>query len=613
VVDVVCRAEEVRASAQVTSTDARVLPTPDPYAGGVVLFKLRRTAENAESPVGRQKLGLRTLDNLLGALGAYAFPAFPFDRTGTLDRIGLDRWIVVDLPTDVNFYQAVALLRADPFVYPESYLPEDAGFMRVHAAGAWPVALQAPRPDRGSAEGSRPVSAGKYRLPARPPCAPPCGLGRARRRGVSWDLEMIGAPLAWKKGVGTGVGIAVIDTGVDTNHLSISANLRTKPEETPGFDADGNGVPGDWIGINFAHLAIAHGDGGPQLALGLLSNVSDWDGLSEARAASSFRGHGTAIAALAAGTGDAGERLGVAPRAWILPVDVQENLRVTESRLLEEDPRMRTVPGQPASFPPLRSPVWARAAGVAYAVSEGVRVLTCAWPPTEPHWILHDALLYAEDNCVLAVCAEKGSTPTKASPLPRVSAGEAGDRAYPARWRSSWLQTQHAGGGDVFDVWTGSVRPDFLERPLRALLVAGGAEGSPPALLGPEPDLRIPLRSPSGAASIRSAASNPRNDSSPIPDRRTAAFSVPGSAAGLVAGAAALIGALRPDLEPLAVRNALLDSADPEHAAAGLWVPGALEAALRKPRGACEAQLEQRGHQPTIAPPLWKRIKVRTE
>jgi len=579
VIDFSCQVGALRAQAQVTFSAARVLPLRDPYAGGVVLFKLRRAPDPPESPIGRQTLGFRSLDALLRRLDAHAFPAFPFDRSRTLDRVGLGRWVAIELPPGVNYYQALAWLRADRHVLPQSYWPEDGDYLRVDATEGWPAALVEPRPGPG----------------ARPPRGPqltPVAVGGTRAAGkVGWELEAIGAPQAWKRGRGDGAGVAVIDTGVDLNHVSISGNLREKREETPTFDADGNGIPGDRVGVSLAHLAIAHGAGPPRLALGLLSNVSDWSG-SDARPLPRRWGHGTALAALAAGTGDADGRLGVAPHAWILPVDIQENRRVTRSRWLDEDPRMRTSPGPPAAEPPLRSPLWARAAGVAYAVREGVRVLTCAWPPLEPTWILHDVLLYAEDNCALAVCASRGR--------PSSSAG------HPARWRAHGAQGRSS-HGELYDAWTGEVRPGFFKRPLRSLLLADGFDAPPSSRVGNEADLRVRLRSPSQDRAIRSAASDPRNDSTPLLDRRSTAFARPGAAAGLVAGAALLLSARRPDLEPLALRNALLDGARSVQGEPLLWIPGALEAAERRPRGRC-VQVEEEEH---AQKPWWERVRVR--
>ena len=577
VVEVTCQSDGLRAFAQVTFTDARVLPLRDPYAGGVVLFKLRRAPTDPADPRGRQALGLPSFDALLSRLGAYAFPAFPFDRSATRDRVGLDRWIVIELPEHVNYYESVALLRSDRNVFPQSYWPEDGDYLRVEAAQSWPIALTRPHPAPSRARSSRAPG------PNRVSVSQAVGA-----RKLGWELQGIGMPQAWSWGRGAGVGVAIIDTGVDQNHVSILGNLRRKRDETLSFDADGNGIPGDEAGVNLAHLAIAHGAGAPRLALGLLGNVSDWSG-ADAQPRARRWGHGTAVAALAAGTGDADGRLGVAPEAWILPVDIQENLRATRSRLLEEDPRMRLLPGALHSVSPLRSPLWARASGVAYAVREGVRVLTCAWPPLEPAWILRDALLYAEDNCVLSVCAVRDA-----------ASGMAG---YPARWRAS----RDSRAAAVYDAWTGSVHAGFFERQLRGLVLAGGLKTSL-AAPGHEPDLSVSLYQPSAGRAIRSAASDPRNDASPTPDRRSMVFARPGAAAGLVAGAALLISARRPDLDPLAVRNALLDGARLQQGAPTLWIPAALEAAERRREGRC-AQRDEPKEQ--AQEPWWKQVRIR--
>jgi hypothetical protein len=583
-VDVVCRAEDLHTEAQVTFTNARILPKRDPYGGGVVLFKLRRTPRVVTGPLGRQVLGLRALDRKLRALGAWVFPAFPFDRSDTLDRVGLDRWIVVDLPEHVNFYQAVELLRSDSDVYAESYLPEDADFLRVRDAGDWSVSLLEPRRSDGERDTLiKPLTHGSETPP---------------EAGLSWDLVGLGAPEAWQHGRAKGVGIAIVDTGVDANHLAISPNLRVKHDEARDFDADGNGIPGDWAGINFAHLAIVHGEGAPHLALGCASNVTDWDGIETNRTPGS-PGHGTAIAAAAAGAGGAGGRLGVAPQAWILPVDVQENFRTTVSLLLEDDPRMRTLSGSSAS---LRSPIWARAAGVAYAVREGARVLTCAWPPAEPHWILHDVLVYAEENCVLPVCSSRQDLSDEEAPL----------RGYPARWRSSWLRERGAGTGAVYDAWRGEVRSDFFQRPLRGLLMTGEGRGPGAQSLGIQPDLLAPL-SPSDSGGVTSAVSNPRNDTTPLPDRRTALFPDSTISAGLLAGAAALVTGQRPDLEPLRVRNALLDGARFESGAHRAWIPGALRVLKGRPQGSCSALLQHPGLQRADDKPFWQRVKIHVD
>jgi len=583
VVNVSCASAAVSAEAQVTFTDSATLPVDDPYGGGVALFKLRDDPAVPLDPVGRRELGFPALDAKLQALNAWALPAFPFDREGMPDRIGLDRWLVIDLRMEVNFYQAMALLRSDPAIHPESYLPQDASFLRVRERGGWPVALEKPRRYvAGDPEEELLLISDEGAF-----------LPESVRPG--WELEAIGAPEAWQQVRGRGVGIAVVDTGVDVNHSAVERNIRTKQDEQGRGDADGNGIPGDQRGINLAHLAISHGYGPPRLALGLLWNFSDWDGVHQGRDSRHW-GHGTAIAALAAGTGVAGERPGVAPQAWILPVDTQENLRTSSSQIFDEDRRMRDLPAsRPArrAMAPLRELVWARAAGIVYAATEGARVVTCAWPALGAHWILHDALLFAEDSCVVPVCA--------------IEAGSSSDEpVFPAGWRAGWLASRGAGSGAVLDLWTGETTEDWFTRTLRALLIADDPAAH--AAGTHEPDLWGPGASGQAHPGFSSAVSNPRNDVSPVPDRRRNEFRGPGMAAGLLAGAVALLVEQRPDLEPYQLREALLTGAEQVEGRPSLRLGPALEAASAQPRGSCDAP-RRRLPDRDEARSLWDRVK----
>ena len=570
---VVCRAGELRADAQITFTDARTLPVADPYQGGVVLFKLRELPKPFKAGEARAKLGLSSLDAKLDALSAQVVPAFPFDRSGARDAVGLGLWVAIDLPEGVNFYQAVSWLRADPSVHPESYLPDDGAFLRVRAQAGWPTPFtEVTRAIDPDAEG--------YRAAVR--------LSSSKRVAVNAagaELHAIGAPQVWGDEQGDGVRLAVIDTGIDVNHASLAANLLDKSNEREGDDFDGNGVPGDRFGVNLAHLAIARDEDSTRLALGVVGDVADWDGASS-RTRRDW-GHGTALASLAAGTGGDGLPLGVAPRAQIIAVDVQENLRTTLTQQRDDDPRMRDSEKPPAE---LRSSTWARAAGIAYAVGERARVLTCAWPGDEAHWILHDALLFAEDNCAIAICGP-GDEP-----------GASG--AYPSHWRESWLEHSGGGMGVVWDPWTDEDSSAPILRPLRALVVA---EVTPTA--GTSPDLVLPLRAivPSGTSA---AVSNPRNDGSSVPDRRSAPIVGSATAVGLTAGAAVIVSGAHPDLEPWAVREALVMGAAKSPAGAALSVPGALAATGRLENGgACRAILRR---EPTPEASPWPTIRVKT-
>lgn len=579
VVDVVCTSAGHRAEAQVTFTDAALHPVTDPYAGGVALFKLRKQPDGMWDPLGRRDLGLGSTDRLLEDLGAYAFPAFPFDRAGTRDRSGIGRWIVVDIPEGVNFYQAVELLRSDANVHAESYLPEDGTFVRVHALADWPVPLAVARPrDRGM-----------VKLPSIQAASFEADRSEA---SVGWELLEIGAPEAWTKSDGRGVGIAIVDTGVDIDHVAVRASLRTKPYEGSGNDSDQNGLPGDHWGANFAHLAIVHGGGTPRLATGLF-DVSDWDGALSGRSRKRW-GHGTALAAIAAAPGESGTRIGVAPGAWILPVDVQENLKPRRSKA-GIDPRMRARP-KSGSGRPLRASPWSRALGVAYATAEGARVLTCAWPSEEPHWILRDALAYAEENCTVAVCSVVGT--------------DSAESGFPGAWRESWLRAHDAGTGDVYDAWSGERVHDFFPRPLRGLLLVDPLWGPSPH--DHSPDLLAPTRPRRGHGGVTSAVSRPANDAGDrtTRDRGTASFAGPGVAAGLTAGTAALVSSRRPDLDPASVAEALRGP-EPGAEPPRLSAPAALETAIAAPRGRCRAPDDR----PRMASdePIWRRVKAKVK
>jgi hypothetical protein len=575
-VTVVCQAAGARAEAQVTFTDSRTLPLADPYAGAVVLFKLRELPDPWTDAKARDSLGLRSLDATLERLGAVVVPAFPFDRTGVRDAVGLGLWVAIDIPPGVNFYQAVSWLRSDPSIYPESYLPEDGGFLRVQANGAWPTAftpitrLHTDRDDEYKSE---------VRLAT---------AKRAQVNDASPDLDAIGAPQVWGDEQGENVRIAVIDTGVDVNHAAISPNLHDKPNERMGDDFDGNGVPGDRYGVNLAHLAIAHGPDGARLGLGVVSGVGDWDGSTE-RTRRDW-GHGTALASIAAGgAAGLGSRLGVAPRAQIFAVDVQEDLRTTLTPATDADPRMSDAEHPPAA---LRSSVWARAAGVAYAVGERARVITCAWPGQRAHLVLHDALLYAEDNCAIPVCAAASGKPADAA------------TAYPASWRDAYLAKHGGEMGTVWDPWTDTVTGDPILRPLRATVVT-----APKGIDAGDPDLVLPLVA-GRPLEVSGASSNPRNDGSRVPDRRAATVDGSTAAVGLTAGAAAIVTGARPDLEPWAVRQALVNGAARASNGPALSVPGALAVAGKEEQGACAALLRR---EPTPEASSWPQIKVRTK
>jgi len=394
VVDVRCRSGAHAAAAQITFTDAVERPFEDPYAGGALLLKLRKEPRGLSATAGSAELGIRSLDRLLERLGAQALPAFPFDRSGTRDSIGLAGWVAVVLPPGLNTYQAIALLRSDPNVHPESYLP-----VPLAEPAAAPVQLT------------------------------PLGVAGSR------DLGMTRLPpLADPRGhiPGLGIGIAVIAGDLDPADSAIAHRVRTKPWESDARDADGNGLPGDASGADFRRLLIDRSTAVPRLAL--------------APAAEPAGEAGTRLARIA---------LEAAPGSWLLPVRTRD------------DP-------------------WSLALGVVYAAAEGARVLACDWPAQPPHWILRDALAYAQQNCALPVCAAD---------------------SLPADWAEP--------GGSVLDAWSGETRTAFFTRPLEASWPdrhPGPAAGAAAVALSRRPDLGPEAVSDSlrSADPVTSVASQPR-------------------------------------------------------------------------------------------------------
>ncbi|MEM0979774.1 MAG: S8 family serine peptidase [Cyanobacteria bacterium P01_H01_bin.58] len=124
-------------------------------------------------------------------------------------------------------------------------------------------------------------------------------------RGHYRGLDRIGAPEVWagtgdfQGATGAGALVAVIDTGVDKDHIDLAANIWRNPHEIAGdgIDNDGNGY---------------------------IDDVHGWDFVDEDNDASEAQGtsHGTHVAGTIASVNNGYGQTGVAYDAKILPIRV---------------------------------------------------------------------------------------------------------------------------------------------------------------------------------------------------------------------------------------------------------------------------------------------------
>ncbi len=168
-----------------------------------------------------------------------------------------------------------------------------------------------------------------------------------------WGLERIGAPEVWAQGVfGAGTLVAVVDTGLDVEHIKLKNSLYINSGEVfDGQDNDGNGYVDDVSGYDFI-------DG--------TGRMTD------------LRGHGTQVAGIIAGDHVHGLSRGVAPAAKILP--------------------LRTISENSGSA--------AQAArAIRYAASQGAHIVNASWGGPFCSETLFQAVRELEKKDILFVAA----------------------------------------------------------------------------------------------------------------------------------------------------------------------------------------------------------------
>ncbi|MBP0000050.1 MAG: S8 family serine peptidase [Cyanobacteria bacterium SID2] len=123
---------------------------------------------------------------------------------------------------------------------------------------------------------------------------------------VPFDVNAIDAPDVWAHGFrGQGVTVAVVDTGVDLDHVDLAGNIWQNLDEIPdnGIDDDANGYIDDFRGWDFVNF-----DNDPN----------------------DVHGHGTHVAGIIAALDNDLGVTGVAPEATIMPVQVLDDSGTTD-------------------------------------------------------------------------------------------------------------------------------------------------------------------------------------------------------------------------------------------------------------------------------------------
>ena len=172
-----------------------------------------------------------------------------------------------------------------------------------------------------------------------------------------WNMNIVGAPLAWDMTTGNAdVIVAIVDTGVDLTHADLQGNLWQNFGEVPnnGIDDDRNGYVDDRWGWD-----IVNNDATPQ---------DDY-------------GHGTHVAGIVGAVGN--NARGVAGMAW-------------QCRLMAVKVLDRSGNGTYAGV----------AAGVQYAAQNGAQIVNMSLAGSDYSQILQDAIYEAyQRQGVLSVAA----------------------------------------------------------------------------------------------------------------------------------------------------------------------------------------------------------------
>lgn len=177
-----------------------------------------------------------------------------------------------------------------------------------------------------------------------------------------WGIKLIGSPSAWDTTTGSGVIVAVVDTGIDYTHPDIGANVWINTKEIPnnGIDDDGNGYIDDVQGWDFIGTSY----------LNPTQDNNVMDGY----------GHGTHVAGTIAAVGN--NNIGVIGVAWQAQVMAVKGLD-------------NSGYGLDSTLSP----------AILYAVNNGADVISNSWTGQGTSQTIADAVSYAYNLGAVIVAA----------------------------------------------------------------------------------------------------------------------------------------------------------------------------------------------------------------
>lgn len=264
------------------------------------------------------------------------------------------------------------------------------------------------------------------------------GLAWALGEQTTWGYDTVQAAAAATEHAATGSGVivAVIDTGVDYVHEDLDANNWVNAIETPdnGLDDDANGYIDDYYGYDF---------------IGSFYTSTDPDSDPQDE-----YGHGTHVAGIIAAEDNTVGIIGVAPSAQIMPVKVLDAVGYGWDSCIAE--------------------------GIRYAVDNGADIINMSLGTSYATNTLKNAIDYAASNNVLVVAAAGNSNSYSMPLYPAVyasviSVAASNEDGYKTYW-SNWGKVDlTAPGDDILSSTPGNTYASYSGTSMASPFAAGTA------------------------------------------------------------------------------------------------------------------------------------------